>query len=202
MLFSYGHIKNEFQSTIKNWFKKYETLEPAFDLVFEQFYSNERFSTNTFLNLAKAAETFHARLYNHTKFPKTEFKKMKEVILQLTPTEYHKRLNDQFNFGNNLNLYSRLIELCDKYSNSVLDKVIGEKEIFVKQVKNSRNYYTHYSDISKAKALEGQELYILTEKLKILLVSAFLLEVGFERTLLENLLENNKHRFFNHLIKW
>jgi len=202
MLFGYGHIKDEFPEIIKNWFAKNELLEPAFNLLFEHFYNNERFTENTFLNLAQAAETFHARIHNHTKMPKSDYDKMKEEICSIAPAKYLDWLKEQFNFGNQLNLQTRLTEIVTKYSNEVLDKILGDKELFVKQVKWSRNYYTHYSESGKKQAIRGAQLFYLTEKLKIVLVCAFLIEVGFDREKLKKCLEFNKHRFFNYLVKW
>lgn len=202
MLFCYGYIREEFPTIIKNWYEKYEMLEPAFNLLFEQFYNNERFSENTFLNLAQAAENFHARTNNHTRMAKEDYEIMKASIYAATPNEYHEWLQDQFNFGNNLNLHTRLTEIVTKYSNEVLDKIIGDKELFIKQVKWSRNYYTHYSSSGEKQALKGTDLFYLSEKLKIVLVCAFLLEVGFDKEKLKYQLEQNKYRFFNHLVKW
>lgn len=202
MLFDYRRIKDEFPNIIKSWFEKNELLEPAFNLLFEQFYNGNRFTVNTFLNLAQSAETFHARIHNHTKIPREEFANMKKEILEVTPTKYHSWLKDQFNFGNNLNLHSRLTELSEKYSNSILDKLIPDKGLFVKQVKNSRNYYTHYSTEGKKNALKGKELFYLTERLKALLVCAFLMEVGFSRELITKLMDNVKWKYFNHLTNW
>jgi hypothetical protein len=127
---------------------------------------------------------------------------MKEEILKLTPSKYHKWLKDQFNFGNNLNLHLRLKELTDKYNNDILDKIIPDKDVFVKQVKHSRNYYTHYSASSKKNALKGGELFYLSERLKILLVCAFLIEIGFDKELISRNLDNVKWRLFNHLANW
>lgn len=202
MLFTYRGIQDKFPEIIQNWYAKYELLEPAFNLVFEQFYNGNRFSENTFLNLAQSAETFHARTHNHTKIPRDEYKDMKEEILKLTPSKYHKWLNDQFNFGNNLNLHLRLEELTDKYNNDILDKIIPDKDIFVKQVKHSRNYYTHYSASSKKNALKGSELFYLSERLKILLVCTFMIEIGFDKELITRNLDNVKWRLFNHLADW
>lgn len=202
MIFSYWKIKSDFSAIINNWYSKYEKLEPAFDLVFEQFYNGNVFSINTFLNLAQSAETFHARIHNHTKIPREKYKEMKEDILKITPDKYHTWLTDQFKFGNNLNLHSRLTELVDKYSNNILDRIIGDKSIFVLNVKRSRNYYTHYSKDEQKKALKGAELYYLSEKLKILLVCSFLIEVGFDRDKLSKSLDSIKWRHFNHLANW
>lgn len=203
MIFDYRRIKDSFPTIIKNWYKKYELLEPAFDLVFEQFYNGNRFTINTFLNLAQSAETFHARAHNHTKIPKEQYKKMKEEILRAVQTEeYQKWLNDQFNFGNNLNLHQRLTELTEKYSNRILDKILGDKPQFVLNVKNSRNYYTHYSKDGEKKALKGGELFYLSERLKILLVCSFLIEIGFDKNNLATFLDSIKFRLFNHLANW
>jgi hypothetical protein len=203
MIFDYRRIKDNFPTIIKNWYSKYELLEPAFDLVFEQFYNSNVFTVNTFLNLAQSAETFHARVHNHTKLPKEKYKKMKEDILKTVQTEeYQEWLKDQFKFGNNLNLHQRLTELTDKYSNKILDKILGNKEQFVLNVKHSRNYYTHYSKDGKKNALKGGDLFYLSERLKILLVCSFLIEVGFDNNSLERFLDNIKYRLFSHLANW
>ena len=201
MLFDYQRINEDFPTIIQNWYSKYDILESSLDLIFDQFYKGNSFSENTFLNLAQAAETFHARIHNHTRISKQEYKEMQSEILRLTPNNYHYWLNDQFNFGNSLNLQTRLTELCEKYSNKVLDELIGDKELFTKQVKHSRNYYTHYSPSSKKNALKGYDLYILSEKLKAILVSAILIETGFDSKKLEEYYSNVKWLFFNHIIK-
>lgn len=201
MLFSYQDIRDEFPTMISNWFKKYDLLEPAYNLLFEQFYRGDRFSENTFLNLAQAAETFHARTRSHTKIPEDVYSKMKEEIYVSVPKKYHPWLTDQFNFGNNLNLHTRLNEIVEFCSNKFLDKVIPDKELFVKQVKWSRNYYTHYSSDGKKNALKGQALFYLTEKLKLVLVCTFLLEIGLAKDKLENLLEKNKYTSFSYLAR-
>lgn len=203
MFFDYERIKDNFPTIIKNWYLKHDLLDPAFNLVFEQFYNDNRFTVNTFLNLAQSAETFHARVHNHTKIPKEQYNKMKEDILKAVQTkEYQKWLNDQFNFGNNLNLHQRLTELTEKYSNRILDKILADKERFVLNVKNSRNYYTHYSKDCEKKALKGGDLFYLSERLKILLVCSFLVEIGFDKNSLATFLDKVKYRLFNHLADW
>lgn len=197
-LFDFGRIKEKFPLIILNWYKKYDLLEPAFNLVFEQFNHRKTFNENNFLNLAQSAETFHARTHNHTKIPRSEYNMMKSEILDLVPAKYHNWLIDQFKFGNNLNLHSRLSDIIKEYSNEFIDKLIGDKELFIRQIKHSRNYYTHYSSNSKKNALKGSELFHLSEKLKILLVCSFLMEVGFKKEELEKFLDGIKWKFSSH----
>ncbi len=202
MIFSYAQIKDRFPVIIRSWFEKYELLEPAFDLVFEQFYNGNRFSVNTFLNLAQSAETFHARVHNHPRMPKEEYQAMKADILELTPSKYHEWLGDQFSWGNSLRLHDRLTELTEKYANSILDKILGDRKKFVLDVKRSRNYYTHYSNDGKKHALKGSDLFYLSERLKILLVCSFLMEVGLTSEELSKSMNNVKWKLFSHLADW
>lgn len=202
MIFSYETIKDRFPLIIKEWYKKYSLLDSSFDLLFEQFYKGKGFSTNNFLNLAQAAESFHSRLYSHAKIPKPDYDNMKKEILDSTPSKYHSWLKGQFNFGNNLNLHDRLLELLEKYSNPIIDKMISDRMIFIKQIKDSRNYYTHYSKSLEKKALKGNDLYKLSQKIKVLLTCAFLMECGFNSEELEDSLDRVKYNFFHYLADW
>jgi hypothetical protein len=206
MLFCYRDIKDKFPIIIEKWYKKYELLEPAFDLVFEQFYNNGRFNENTFLNLAQSAETFHAR--THIQPTKNEeIKTIEKEIIKTIQEKYEDSekylafLKKKFEFGDAITLQTRLKDIIDKHFNEALDKLIENKDKFIKNVKDSRNYYTHYSKDSHKKALRGHDLFYLSERLKILLVCTFLLEIGFDNDLLSSLLESKKYRFFHGLIK-
>lgn len=202
MLFSYRQLNDRFPSIIKTWFEKYELLEPAFDLVFEQFYDENRFTVNTFLNLAQSAETFHARVHNHSRMTKKNYQAMEKDIFAITPEKYHEWLKDQFSWGNNLRLHTRLTEIVERYVNPILDKILGDKEKFVLDVKRSRNYYTHYSNDGKKHALKGSDLFYLSEKMKILLVCSFLMEIGLSREELSKSMYNLKWKLFAHLADW
>ncbi|KQO21255.1 hypothetical protein ASF10_14140 [Flavobacterium sp. Leaf82] len=199
MLFNYTQIKADFPKIIKNWFEKYNKLSPAFNLLFDQFYNGAIFNENTFLNLAQSAETLHSRLYNHTKMPKNDYKKMKQHILEVLPIEYHNWMKEQLNFGNHLDLSQRLTELTEKYSNEVINKAIPDKSEFVQQVKNLRNYYTHYSESLEKKIIPEKDLLFLSERLKMLLVSGFLFEIGMSKEMSNKLFKNANQNLFRHL---
>ena len=191
MFFSYSDIKDSFPRIINNWYKLEDTFTPVLDLLFEQFYNNKRVVVETrFLNLAQAIEKFHRLIDSRDKMNKDAYKKMKQEILNTTNKEYHKWLNDKFNFGNELNLHDRLTDLVSKHSN-IFSEDENEKKLFIKQVKDSRNYYTHYSERLQYKALTGSDLFYLSEKLKLILICAFLHKIGFDAKLLESCLERS-----------
>ncbi|GLU53113.1 ApeA N-terminal domain 1-containing protein [Dyadobacter frigoris] len=185
MLINYQDIKDTFPKIIETWYEKYENVKPAIQLVVQQFF-NSTFNENTFLNLAQAAETFHSRFYDHERIPKKDYNKMKEDILDVVKEpSYVFWLKNQFQFGNNLTLNDRLTELLVKYSTEFLDKAIGDKANFVQIVKENRNYLTHYNKNKESKALKVFDLHKLSEQLKLLLVSAFFIEIGIEKSILE-----------------
>ncbi|MEZ4722358.1 MAG: hypothetical protein R2813_10845 [Flavobacteriales bacterium] len=200
MIFSYPIIKSDFKNLIKKWYSKYERLAPSINLLMEQFHQRNKFNSNVFLNIAQAIETFHARTHDHSRIPKKDYEVMKKDMLNSIDEKYHDWLNNQFSFGNHLTLHERLVEMIDKFSNKILDKVLGDKDRFVKQVKHSRNYYTHYSNGKKKYVLEGSELFHLSERMKFLLISAFLMEIGFSKDLVTKCLDNSRG-LFNHLIR-
>lgn len=195
MLFAYRLIQNDFTAIISKWYENRYELEPVYNLLFEQYYTTSAFNENAFLNMAQAAESFHARLTNHTRMLAADYDEMKKEILAAVNPKYHKWLEGQFAFGNSLTLHMRLDEMVDKYGNEVVNKAIGDKDEFIKAVKNSRNYYTHYSKSGKKKALQSVELYHLAQKVKALLVSALLEETGFSHGDVEKIMNEHRNYF-------
>jgi len=91
--------------------------------------------------------------------------------------------------------------LIDEISIKTIFKLFSDKDKFIKTIRDSRNYYTHYDSKLISKAIKGSELFYLTEKLKIILIALILKESGFHREQIEQLFDRNEYRFYNHLIK-
>jgi len=193
MLFCYKNIEKDFQVIIRNWFDKYENLNFIFNILVSQFYRNEHFIEDTFLNLVRAVEALYLETNERKKtIAKEEFEKIKEEIHKSVPENYHKWLKC-VESANELGLHQRLTEIVNKYSNTILDKIIGDRNGFIKNVRDQRNIYTHRpSSKSKKKKemLEPIDLFDLANKLKILLVCAILTEIGFSKEKIEELLSN------------
>jgi hypothetical protein len=197
ILFRYREIQNNFAQMIKTWFERYEKLESVINLLINHFFNDDRFSENIFLNLVQAAESFHARTRDKTKMHKAEYKQLTEQILSKEDEKYHKCLKELFHFGNKLNLHTRLNELIASCSCKMIDNLINDKDKFIRDIKNSRNYYTHYSPELENKALKNVELFPISEKLKLLMICIFLLEVGLDKNALNQILERKKYTFLH-----
>ena len=188
MLFTYEDIKLQFPFVISKWFEKYELLKPTFNLIFYQFYLNEHVIDVLFLNLAQAAESFHylLNIENNKTLPTKEFDRRKKIIKDsILDKEIYDWVSKQL--YNKLTLDARLKALFSDYAiPPIVLKFIGDSDLFIKQFKSSRNYYTHFNPKEKDKALHGADLVELYKKLQLLLISVILIEVGFEERLLNN----------------
>lgn len=200
MLFTYDDIKESFPLIMNKWFEKYEELNPCFNLIFYHFFASEKIIDVFFLNLAQAAESFHLLLNIKNKLsrilPPAEFEAMqKRIKNSLNDDELYDWVKMQLN--NKLNLDMRLRELVEQYSIPSVSNLIGDTEVFIRQVKNTRNYLTHFDPKGKKNALYGADLVQLYIKLQRFLIGAILIEVGFDKDLLNQFFINKSSRIFN-----
>lgn len=75
----------------------------------------------------------------------------------------------------------------------------GEKE-FTTRVTNNRNYYTHFIVRGEFIPASLSELWVLTQKLKLILLAALLLETGFIPGQVEAMILKKGMYLFNHII--
>jgi hypothetical protein len=199
-LFSYQDIENDFQSIISKWYNLKDKIEPIVFLLLDSFYNRGKFTENRFLNIVQGLETFHRRFKKNEIQPKREHEKMIQEILNLVEEPNKSWLKDRLSFSNEPTLHNRLLELIDCLNIETIHKIIKDKDQFIRDTKNSRNYYTHYDEGTKKKALKSTELYTITEKLRVVLIVSVLIETGFSEKEIEKLFKKNEWRFFNHII--
>lgn len=199
MLFSFNDIKTEFDNIMLSWYEKQEKLNSILGLFLDTFYNPNIFNENRFLNIVQALESIHRRFIRNEILTKAEHKLRLEEILSSTPEKHNDWLNQKLLFSNEPTLKERLEELLNNYSNDTLKKVIKDPADFIKKVKDSRNYYTHFDSKLKKKAAKGGDLYYLTERMKLLLTCCLLNIIGFNNNLIQQLLKKNEYRHYNHL---
>jgi len=199
-LFHYHDIADTFDAIIQGWYSNQATLRPVTDLLFDNFYKSGTFTENMFLNVCQALETFHRRFRKNEVRSKADHEKMIGEIVETTSVEHKDWLKGRLHFSNEPTLHVRLDELIEELSNNTVKKIITDKEAFIKEVKHSRNYYTHYDKSTERKAKKGAELFTLTEKLKVVLVCAVLKQTGFSPDQIQALFDRNEFKFFNHIL--
>ena len=199
MLFTYQDIKSDFQKIFLKWLTVRNDLEPSINLLFEYFYKSNIFTVNHFLNIIHAVETYHRRMFNNYSIDKEDHEKRLRSINESVPEEYREWLKEKLSFSHEPSLKERLIEIIDSIKNDVLLEAIGNKDEFIRDAKNSRNYYIHFSERLKEKALKGSKLYYLSEKLKYILIYSLLKDTGISEEIISNVFTKNKYELFGFL---
>lgn len=195
MTFTYPAVKDKFQQLITKWENDFSDFEPAINLLVEQICEKNTFSINDFLNLAQAAETLHDRIKpGEKKMPDGEYKSLKEKILNVIPEIYKGFVQGLLQFGNNASLRQRLIDLVEMCPGKICELFIPDKDAFINEVLDSRNYYTHYTISGKKNVKQGRDLMLLTKRIQILLIINILLHLGMSDALLIRLYANQKYQ--------
>ncbi|MFA7304484.1 MAG: HEPN domain-containing protein [Methanoregula sp.] len=180
MLFTYKDIQDKFGDLIRIWFEKRTLLEPVIDLYFSIYFNPEMPINNQFLGAVQAIESYHRRFKKNELLAKSEFKKMKQGILDVLPEDQQIWLKPKLDFANEPSLYYRLKDLFSEYCE--LGFIFGfNRDHFAREVTDTRNYLTHYSSNLEKKALFGTDIIKATQQLKAVIQYLILLELGFTR---------------------
>lgn len=178
-LFNYDRIANDFEVILQNWITLSEQLDPAFNLFLSEFYIEDKILESSYLIVAQVAETFHGKLGKHIPKPDPKCVKIKNQLLLLVENEEHRDWVERKSNCESVSFSTRLSSLYDDYCTPYIKFIIPDKGLFVKQVVDSRNYYTHFSSRLKSKSLHGADLIKLMFELRTLMISAFMHEIGF-----------------------
>ena len=196
MLFTFKDISDRFEIFLKNWFEKADTLGPVYDLYFGTLYNPRMYLQHQFLSLIQAIEAYHRRKFEGKYLSDDDYKPIYEKFekfikeLDIEPS-FKKALESKLKYGNEHSLRRRLKDLFEKYK-EVEDDFIEDKDIFVNRVADTRNYLTHYDKNLMEKAVDGEQLYYVTQQLKIVIVICLLSELGFNFKEIKNLLAKNR----------
>ena len=178
MLFMFADIADSWEVCIQNWFQKSELLEPVYELYFGTLHQHDMYPIHEYSSLAQALETYHRRTSNRSELPKDDFKVRRKEILDAVSPEYKDWLQGKLNFANEISLAERLREILSTYT-EIFGPFSGQED-FIKKIKDTRNYLTHYDLKSKHKAASGTELYHLSQCLKFLIEMCLFRELGLD----------------------
>lgn len=178
MLFELRTIRSQFANLLQKWFEKSELLRPVYDLYFGTLYNPHMFLQQKFLSLVQAVESYHRRVFDGHESSPEQHKTRIQDIINVTPEEHKSWLQNELADSNDPSLRSRLQELVTKYS------FLGFDEEFVDNVRNARNYLTHF-DENKKRYAEPDKLFTYIRKIRALIECILLTESGLEITRVE-----------------
>jgi len=187
MLDSLRHSNSQLAHALSTWLSESEGFREIENLLLGVLRKGKLFVQTEFLSLAQALEGFHrATGGDESKMDKASFKALREKIEkfleeQKVDDETAKKVNAAVAHCNQASFRSRLKELCGRVSQSTLGEMRIDPDAFAASVMNTRNFFTHAGGSSneKKEPLRGGELFLLSQKMRALLRSVFLLHLGF-----------------------
>lgn len=182
-LLPYDLISLELDTIYSKWIDLYDKIFPSIKILMEYIRNKTPFNSNKFLNLAQAIETYHRRTTLLTKeLSHEEHKKRSDEILSSAPEQHRNYLSEILKTSNDMIFANRLVDLISGFDSTPLEGKFPNKTTFVTKVKNTRNYYTHYSADLESKALKGESLEKATTTLFFMLLCCICRDIGILST--------------------
>lgn len=177
MLFNYGAVKADAQKIINNWLAAYEYLSPALSLYFSTKTGDQKYLEGKFLALAQGLETYHRRTSSETLMEPVAFDMLVANILKGCPDDHKDWLSGRLMHGNEINLRARLKKIIEPFKTHLGSSKDIRK--IIKNIVDTRNYFTHYTDALKDDSVKGRELWILCLRMEVIFNLHFLKVIGF-----------------------
>jgi hypothetical protein len=188
ILFTFHHIKDDFETYLQKWFALREKLQPVLDLYFGLFDIPSMYPNTQFLTLAQALESYHRHLYDRNYMDDAaNFDIVKNILIDAIPDNvednHRKSLSRTLEFGNEFSLTKRLkliLNVCLEDYDEIVTELFGSRKKrkgFVGRVVKHRNYLTHYSNKEDA-ITDPKELRRYIQKMMSIIQLCFLKELG------------------------
>lgn len=182
MLFTLADARPRLEAILRAWFERQAILQPVFSRYFYLVHSEQMPREIEFESYVRAIETYHRRSSKKTDLPRDDHRARIDAILSSAPADHRDWLQGKLHFSNELTLAQRLhatLERCPL----VARRVAGEpdqQEVFVRKVRDTRNYDVHLDPTIADRAASGPLLVTLIYQLRALVEMTLLLETGFE----------------------
>ena len=192
MLFSLDDVRVQFDTILSRWFALTNELRD----VVSRFYSI-KFRPNTlletrFLMVVQAVEAYHRRTGRRQQaIPEREYQERIAAILAGAPEGQQGWLKQKLEFSNEPTLARRLKDLIEDTLPTTAS-LLGDRKTFVREVVDTRNYHTHYSQELRKKAVSGERLYWITSALTDLFEACLLTKLGFTPQQTHELFASNR----------
>ncbi len=202
MLFTFKDVSERLEEFLGNWFKKRELLDEAFAPYFGTLYNPHMYQNQEFLALTQTIEAYHQRVYDGKYVSDEEYEKVYDTLVKNIPNEIKgsedgrnlaEKLKEYLKYGNELSLRRRLKDILNTHR-AALTGLIKDEAMFINNVINTRNYFTHYNEKVRENAVLGVDLlFYLTQKLKILVETCLLSELGFSNEEISSFFQRNRN---------
>lgn len=165
----YSDIKENFKDIVERWYKYKEKIQPIVDYLSYIIEEDKFVVPLTFMTTIQAIEAFLRRTRNNVKIDDNEYKrKVNRILNSLSEEEDVKWLAEILKYANEPALPQRLKEMFIEV-NFLVDISSKKRKELCWKICNTRNYYTHFSEDKKKDIMSIDELFRITNYLKLIL---------------------------------
>jgi hypothetical protein len=189
-LFRRGELPGGFGRALSRWQRARAELDSVLGLVFSERFGQGVLLDQKFSYLIQAVETYHRRRVGGDAIPAEEHARRLKVLLGAAPAEYRKWLEERLRYSNEPSLRQRLKGMLDLVPGVQRD-LVRRWGAFVQKVLDTRNYFTHHDTRLKDRSAWGEDLYLLTEVLRYCCYGLLMIELGFDRTTVDQQLRRS-----------
>lgn len=175
---------------LENWFAVPEERRPVEIAVLGMLRKSSLFVETEFLGLAQALEGFGRLHFEGGLIPANQFK---EGLVKVRGTlnaiwgdsEIAKRCYDSVSNANEDSYAQRIQQTYDLVTPALATKLLGERSQFVRQVVQTRNYFTHLGIRKGTSVVDpGKDLFLLNQRLHAFLRCIMLIDLGIPEAVL------------------
>jgi len=202
ILFILNEIRENSDFVMNKWWIKHEVYKSVFDIYFGTIFNSRMYLENTFLSLAQCVESYHRkspRFLDYRIHPE-EYQERIEIVkeaikgqTQLTASQ-KKSIIKTLKLGNGLSLETRIQQLLITYP-TITPYIVGKEENFPNIIALNRNNLTHLDPKPQNKYATFWELYDLSTRMRLLLITVFLDELGFDIKKIEKIVGRLSRRY-------
>ena len=203
MMLPYSELKDTFAMMVIKWLTRSDQSVLATNVFLRAGLTDTPAYNIKFVEMAKAAESYHRSLGIGFYMNTEEFEKLivafADGIPQGIQGEHRMSFKKRLKFANQYSFRKRIADLLNRIPENARLKIAVDKNKFVSKIAATRNYFTHFDHASEKeeKALEGWDAVVASERLRILVVANLLHDLGIEDEKLLAVLERNRdYRFY------
>ena len=183
------------ETVFSKWFGLFETIEMPSQLARSILSTENLWLHVEFLSLMQALEGFHRATMPGLYGSASEYDQVEKALNAALPsnigTDHRQSLKSRIKYGNEISLRKRLKDLVTRLALPLRKHILGGDGDVPDRWIATRNYYTHWDDISHKDALDGIDMHHAHVRMRHLLRALYLDLVGIPQEAIGKSLTNS-----------
>jgi hypothetical protein len=180
VLFYAKQVSDDPTRYLRTWIDFEREMKDVCELFFAIHYDQGAYASNRLLNIAQTLEALSRARYGRDASPKQDFQKRVDAVTASAPEDLRQWLKEKLSFANFKPFGDLLGELIEQ-AKPLAGQLVSKPNVFVRWVKDTRNFLTHVDRAKKKCIAEGSDLELMISCLLWLARIHLLREAGFSR---------------------